>query len=107
MCSICYRNFLLKDAHATPAVEEKVIEVVAPAAPPEISASTSSNPSTPGVKTAPNRCTGVGHKKKVGLLGFVYRCSTFCPVHRYTDKHTCDFDFKTAAHEPPDGRLAG
>jgi predicted nucleic acid binding AN1-type Zn finger protein len=41
-----------------------------------------------------------GCKKKVGLLGFVCRCGgTFCSVHRYTDQHACDYDFKTAERE--------
>jgi hypothetical protein len=97
MCSSCYRDFLVKDAHAAPAVEEKVIEVIAPATPLEISASTSSSPSALGVKAASNRCAGAGHKKKVGLPGFVCHCGMFCPMHRHTDKHACDFDFKRAA----------
>eukprot|EP01133_Synstelium_polycarpum_P010931 gene10931-12738_t len=35
--------------------------------------------------------------KKVGLLGFKCRCDyTFCSAHRYSDKHECSFDYKTA-----------
>ncbi|TKW10458.1 hypothetical protein SEVIR_6G165800v4 [Setaria viridis] len=99
MCSSCYRDFL-KNAHAVPAVAEKV-EVVAPAhqsAPSEISSAATS--SAPPRVEAPSRCAGAGCKKKVGLLGFVCRCGgTFCSVHRYTDKHACDFDYKTADRE--------
>jgi hypothetical protein len=33
--------------------------------------------------------------KKVGLLGFKCRCDyVFCSMHRYSDKHTCSFDYK-------------
>ncbi|KAJ1490038.1 hypothetical protein T484DRAFT_1778409 [Baffinella frigidus] len=35
--------------------------------------------------------------KKVGLLGFKCRCEgLFCGVHRYSDKHECSFDYKSA-----------
>ena len=34
-------------------------------------------------------------KKKLGLTGFPCRCGgLFCGVHRYSDKHECDFDYK-------------
>jgi predicted nucleic acid binding AN1-type Zn finger protein len=36
----------------------------------------------------------------VGLLGFRCRCDgTFCIVHRYSDKHECGFDYKSAGRE--------
>jgi hypothetical protein len=36
--------------------------------------------------------------KKVGLLGFKCRCDyVFCSMHRYSDKHTCSFDYKAMA----------
>mmetsp|Transcript_10562 Transcript_10562/g.25016 ORF Transcript_10562/g.25016 Transcript_10562/m.25016 type:complete len:178 (+) Transcript_10562:98-631(+) len=39
-------------------------------------------------------------KKKVGLTGFTCRCGgTFCGIHRYSDKHECSFDYKTAGRE--------
>uniref|UniRef100_A0ACD6A6Q4 Uncharacterized protein n=1 Tax=Avena sativa TaxID=4498 RepID=A0ACD6A6Q4_AVESA len=57
--------------------------------------------SAPSVKqqtSAANRC--VTCHKKVGLLGFRCRCKgTFCSVHRYSDKHECGFDYKTAGRE--------
>eukprot|EP00475_Leptophrys_vorax_P043261 TRINITY_DN8267_c0_g2_i1.p1 TRINITY_DN8267_c0_g2~~TRINITY_DN8267_c0_g2_i1.p1 ORF type:complete len:191 (+),score=2.72 TRINITY_DN8267_c0_g2_i1:337-909(+) len=47
---------------------------------------------------APNRC--VVCKKRVGLTGFKCRCEgLFCSVHRYSDKHECSFDYKTAGRE--------
>ena len=34
-------------------------------------------------------------KKKLGLTGFTCRCGgLFCSIHRYSDKHQCDFDYK-------------
>lgn len=34
--------------------------------------------------------------KKVGLLGFKCKCNyTFCGIHRYSDKHSCTYDYKT------------
>ncbi|CAL5012670.1 unnamed protein product [Urochloa decumbens] len=103
MCSSCYRGFL-KDAAtaAFPAtVAEKVDLAPAQSAAPEISTATSSSApavEAPVAKAKPSRCASCN--KKVGLLGFVCRCGgTFCSVHRYTDKHPCDFDFKAADRE--------
>ncbi|XP_022744109.1 zinc finger A20 and AN1 domain-containing stress-associated protein 8-like isoform X2 [Durio zibethinus] len=51
-----------------------------------------------GMKTkeGPNRCTKCG--KRVGLTGFNCRCGNlFCAGHRYSDKHNCPFDYRTAA----------
>jgi len=34
-------------------------------------------------------------KKKLGLTGFSCRCGgLFCGIHRYSDKHECNFDYK-------------
>jgi len=44
-------------------------------------------------KKKKNRC--VSCKKKLGLTGFSCRCGgLFCAVHRYSDKHECNFDYK-------------
>jgi len=41
-----------------------------------------------------NRC-GVC-RKKIGLTGFECRCGgMFCAIHRYSDQHPCEHDFKT------------
>ncbi|XP_036390579.1 AN1-type zinc finger protein 6-like [Megalops cyprinoides] len=38
--------------------------------------------------------------KKVGLTGFSCRCGNiFCSIHRYSDMHSCTFDYKAAAAE--------
>lgn len=47
-------------------------------------------------KQGPKRCTSC--QKRVGLTGFNCRCGNlFCAVHRYSDKHDCPFDYRTAA----------
>ncbi|KAI9398638.1 hypothetical protein POPTR_003G205500v4 [Populus trichocarpa] len=49
-------------------------------------------------KEGPSRCTSC--KKRVGLTGFKCRCGDlFCASHRYSDKHDCPFDYRTAARE--------
>ncbi|KAL8062064.1 hypothetical protein ABFX02_02G122600 [Erythranthe guttata] len=46
----------------------------------------------------PTRCGTC--RKRVGLTGFNCRCgTTFCAIHRYSDKHECPFDYRTAAQE--------
>ena len=45
-----------------------------------------------------NRCSGC--RKKVGLTGFRCRCGDlFCAEHRYSDRHECSYDYKTAGRE--------
>ncbi|XP_044482500.1 zinc finger A20 and AN1 domain-containing stress-associated protein 8-like [Mangifera indica] len=49
-------------------------------------------------KEGPNRCNSC--KKRVGLTGFKCRCGNmFCASHRYSDKHDCPFDYRTAARD--------
>ncbi|OMO63156.1 Zinc finger, AN1-type [Corchorus capsularis] len=53
-----------------------------------------------GMKTkeGPNRCTTCS--KRVGLTGFSCKCGNlFCAAHRYSDKHDCPFDYRTAARD--------
>ncbi|GMH27262.1 hypothetical protein Nepgr_029105 [Nepenthes gracilis] len=50
------------------------------------------------VKRAVNRCSGC--RRKVGLTGFRCRCGElFCAEHRYSDRHDCSYDYKTAGRE--------
>ncbi|GLT68926.1 hypothetical protein SLA2020_411180 [Shorea laevis] len=45
-----------------------------------------------------NRCSFC--RKRVGLTGFKCRCGqTFCSQHRYSDKHECTFDYKSAGQD--------
>ncbi|OEL17294.1 hypothetical protein BAE44_0021691 [Dichanthelium oligosanthes] len=49
-------------------------------------------------KVQPTRCAAC--YKKVGLLGFVCRCTkTFCGIHRYAEEHGCSFDFRGAGRD--------
>lgn len=49
-------------------------------------------------KKKKNRCLSC--KKKVGLTGFECRCGgLFCSIHRYSDKHECNFDYKELGAE--------
>lgn len=50
------------------------------------------------VKDGPNRCNTC--RKRVGLTGFTCRCGNlFCAMHRYSDKHNCPFDYRTAGRD--------
>nr|XP_043609974.1 zinc finger A20 and AN1 domain-containing stress-associated protein 5 [Erigeron canadensis] len=45
-----------------------------------------------------NRCSGC--RKRVGLTGFRCRCGDlYCAEHRYSDRHDCSYDYKTAGRE--------
>merc|ERR1719430_2234385 len=47
------------------------------------------------MKVKTDRCSGTDCKKKIGITGFACRCRLFfCPLHRYSDKHNCTFDYK-------------
>ena len=49
-------------------------------------------------KKKKNRCLTC--KKKVGLTGFTCRCGgLFCSLHRYSEEHACDFDYKKLGAE--------
>lgn len=124
MCSKCYKDAILKQEQAKLAassienivngssssnndkepvvvgsvdlqvkpVERKVI------ATPQSSASGLGESGDAKPKQGPNRCTTC--KKRVGLTGFNCRCGNlFCSVHRYSDKHDCPFDYRTAGRD--------
>ncbi|XP_071720522.1 zinc finger A20 and AN1 domain-containing stress-associated protein 5-like [Rutidosis leptorrhynchoides] len=45
-----------------------------------------------------SRCSGC--RKRVGLTGFRCRCGDlFCAEHRYSDRHDCSYDYKSAGRE--------
>jgi len=73
-----------------------VTEISSPAAAPTPVISEASE--TPESKKPTNRCWTCN--KKVGLTGFHCRCDgVFCGVHRYSDKHDCQFDYKALGRE--------
>ncbi|KAK1574349.1 hypothetical protein QYE76_000005 [Lolium multiflorum] len=107
MCSKCYKEQVIA-AHDNTAADSVFIPAASTAQPEKkaktiVSVASSDGPepslaSTKQPTPATNRCATC--RKKVGMLGFRCRCEgTFCSVHRYSDKHDCGFDYKTAARE--------
>ncbi|CAM0876773.1 unnamed protein product [Alopecurus aequalis] len=118
MCSKCYKEHAASDTTAAdsvfiapepeastapPAKKAKTIVSVASSdgVEPSVAFSDGVELSVTSAKqptAAKNRCATC--RKKVGLLGFRCRCEgTFCSVHRYSEKHDCGFDYKTAGRE--------
>ncbi|KAL9234766.1 hypothetical protein vseg_009595 [Gypsophila vaccaria] len=123
MCSKCYKDSILKQEQAKLAAtsfenivngsssgndKEPVlvgtldvqIKAIEPKAiiTPESSASGSGENVVIKPKQGPSRCTSC--KKRVGLTGFNCRCGNlFCATHRYSDKHDCPFDYRTAGQD--------
>ncbi|KAG0592886.1 hypothetical protein KC19_1G287800 [Ceratodon purpureus] len=126
MCSKCYRDFVLTQAKASSAkTAEKAGLVISTSEESfgPVRAQVESSNSTPNLystgqpeagavassgasagagqdpsRPKPNRCFSC--KKRVGLTGFECRCGNlFCSAHRYTDKHSCPFDYKAAGQD--------
>lgn len=123
MCSKCYKDLMLKQEQAklaassienivngsssgsekestaaeagnaqTDLAEKKAISV------PTVNASTSAEAAEPKTKEGPKRCGTC--KKRVGLAGFKCRCGNlFCGSHRYSEKHDCPFDYRSAGRD--------
>ena len=73
-------------------------EAVSPTPAVVVAQTASSSPSQPSRLPAPNRCGSC--RKRVGLTGFKCRCGhIYCALHRYSDKHSCTFDYKAAGQE--------
>ncbi|KAL6565706.1 Zinc finger A20 and AN1 domain-containing stress-associated protein 8 [Orobanche hederae] len=122
MCSKCYKDIVLKQEQAefaassiqsivngssSTAEKDSDVAVVdkAKAVSLEVVTASAQTLSAPQVsekndevKEGPKRCGTC--RKRVGLTGFTCRCgSVFCAVHRYSDKHECSFDYRTAGQE--------
>ncbi|KAL1830876.1 hypothetical protein ACET3Z_000527 [Daucus carota] len=106
LCSKCHRDLVIHEEQAASAkkamdkivdrfsVKSKVVEPVQLVHVAESSARVSENEE---VKSA-NKCKSC--RKKVGVLGFKCKCGdVYCGVHRYPEKHECEFDFKTVGKE--------
>ncbi|KAG0467962.1 hypothetical protein HPP92_017290 [Vanilla planifolia] len=64
---------------------------------PEASVPNLPETASPPVRVV-NRCSGC--QRRVGLTGFRCRCGElFCGEHRYSDRHDCSFDYKTAGRQ--------
>ncbi|KAL0428574.1 UNVERIFIED_CONTAM: Zinc finger A20 and AN1 domain-containing stress-associated protein 8 [Sesamum latifolium] len=123
MCSKCHKDMILKQQQAKLAatsienivngssssnqkepvlaeavkVEAGSVELKTDALQPS-SDLVSGQSSEPKPKEGPNRCTTC--RKRVGLTGFNCKCGNlFCSVHRYSDKHECPFDYRTAGRD--------
>ncbi|KAL6638013.1 hypothetical protein ACP70R_025585 [Stipagrostis hirtigluma subsp. patula] len=120
MCSKCYRQHLA-DADTTAAAAEqkaaaapaspsapaqKKIKLLASDAATAAAVEPSSLPvatqqqqeEAPAKVATANRCLTC--RKKMGLTGFRCRCGgTYCGMHRYSDAHSCGFDYKAAGRE--------
>ncbi|KAL6661542.1 hypothetical protein ACP70R_000926 [Stipagrostis hirtigluma subsp. patula] len=91
LCSSCYKDTIKAALAPPPAAPEELTAQTPAAAPPAVEAPAAKAP-------ASNRCASC--RKKVGLLGFTCRCGgTYCSLHRYAEKHACDFDYKKADRE--------
>ncbi|KAL6976692.1 Zinc finger A20 and AN1 domain-containing stress-associated protein 8 [Sarracenia purpurea var. burkii] len=122
MCSKCHKDLILKQEQAK-SIENIVngsssgssgkepaivgtVDVQVDSAEPKtiflppnpISGSEETETAEAKAKVGPNRCTTC--KKRVGLTGFKCRCGNlFCGSHRYSDKHDCPFDYRTAERD--------
>ncbi|XP_022968365.1 zinc finger A20 and AN1 domain-containing stress-associated protein 6-like [Cucurbita maxima] len=111
LCSICYTDFLKENLISIPTETDGVsqrrqdfddslksdlesIEV----SESEVAMNPSCSETDSNAPARKNRC-GLCNKK-VGLLGFPCRCGgLFCRMHRFEDKHGCNFDTKTVERE--------
>ena len=122
LCSKCHKDLILKQEQAKLAASsigsiingssttpEKVSDAVlavqvqagsseSTVSPVQVSSAPSLNNNSEKIKNGPNRCTTC--TKRVGLTGFECRCGNlFCAVHRYSDKHECPFNYRSAAQD--------
>ncbi|KAM1332923.1 hypothetical protein EV1_008988 [Malus domestica] len=127
MCSKCYKDTLLKQEQANLAassidsivngggsssssnifidpVVASVVDVQAVRVETSVVSTEAYIESSPSMKIemkenkGPSRCTTC--RKRVGLTGFNCKCgNTFCASHRYSDKHDCPFDYRTAGQD--------
>nr|XP_043610381.1 zinc finger A20 and AN1 domain-containing stress-associated protein 8 [Erigeron canadensis] len=75
----------------------EVILLTQPSSATQAQAESSEKPKE-GPAAGPSRCTTC--RKRVGLTGFNCRCGhVFCSVHRYSDKHDCQFDYRATAKD--------
>lgn len=86
LCSECYRDLVVKAAAAATAPSNTI------------------TPAAAGVVQADPlekaRCGLEGCEKRLGLTAIECRCgNVYCALHRYSDMHSCTFDYKAAARD--------
>jgi hypothetical protein len=95
-CSKCFKDLGLTLAEETPSTPE-------PEIPQEQPLPSTSSPQPEQVDTT--RCWQC--KRKVGLLGYPCKCNyTFCASHRYSDQHSCTYDYRGNQQEDLGKKLA-
>ncbi|XP_010553481.1 PREDICTED: zinc finger A20 and AN1 domain-containing stress-associated protein 1-like isoform X2 [Tarenaya hassleriana] len=122
LCSKCYRDLRVKEeqsASAKAAVEKSLnpnlktqqqqgdasstLGAESIVGPPSVGSTSGGGGGGDGAASEPPRRTPTkcfSCNRKVGLTGFKCKCgSMFCGVHRYPEKHECQFDFKGAGRE--------
>ncbi|KAF8691398.1 hypothetical protein HU200_040534 [Digitaria exilis] len=122
MCSKCHKEIIMKQEQAqlaassidsivnggdggkgpvmaaTAEVVVAQVEKIIVMQPPLVAEPSEAAAVIPKAKEGPNRCATC--RKRVGLTGFNCRCGNmYCAVHRYSDKHECQFDYRTAARD--------
>ncbi|RWR80379.1 zinc finger A20 and AN1 domain-containing protein [Cinnamomum micranthum f. kanehirae] len=110
LCSKCYRDLFMKQQpNASPVISvlDKVpasssiqFDSVVPSLEKVEGAISSEGTSSDDTSKhpPPNRCMAC--RKRIGLTGFNCRCGgTFCTVHRYSEKHDCSFDYRSAGRD--------
>ncbi|XP_038707448.1 zinc finger A20 and AN1 domain-containing stress-associated protein 8-like [Tripterygium wilfordii] len=116
LCSKCYKESLLKqprlqippgeendvvvivDTKDKVGVDDQIIETSTQNLETKTSEVEGATSGSPEKRPVLNRCSFC--RKRVGLTGFKCRCGqTFCSQHRYSDKHNCAFDYKSAGQD--------
>lgn len=76
----------------------EVAESVISSPVPTTAASPGDDETAKPVQLNTNRCFDCN--KKVGLTGLKCRCGyVYCATHRYAEKHSCSYDYKTAGRQ--------
>ncbi|KAH7282504.1 hypothetical protein KP509_35G033600 [Ceratopteris richardii] len=106
LCSSCYKALVLVEPKCPqkipPPLERESSKIRSDAsssssdlAGEKASLAADACPPSPSKAESPLRCFMC--QKKVALRGFKCRCGDiFCSVHRYSDKHSCSYDYKAA-----------
>ncbi|KAL9378009.1 hypothetical protein Peur_029344 [Populus x canadensis] len=100
LCSKCCKEFLLTQQDTTTTTIDVQVHVAenSAAAAAEVEGQQEGGEEEKRPVVVANRCNFC--RKKVGLTGFKCRCGhTFCSQHRYSDKHNCVFDYKSAGQD--------
>ena len=103
-CSSCFKKLYLDIKKEGNLITPPVSDVIASSPTTELVEVIETNEEKkpvlgPRVQNNKSRCFAC--KKKIGFTGCECRCGyIFCGEHRYADKHSCDFDYKsfTKAH---------